>query len=112
MEFNAEGTFCDSKSVINNAQCAKLLPGDTANCHHARFPVDIELDIENTELSPGVRDPDHFVTGRYLLIQSLGEESFHTNWSSSTSESSWRRLPHSYDKGQRRKSVNRHHSRR
>ena len=25
------------------------------HCHHGQFPVDIELDIENTEFSPGVR---------------------------------------------------------
>jgi len=25
------------------------------HCHRAQFPVDVELDIENTELSPGVR---------------------------------------------------------
>jgi hypothetical protein len=25
------------------------------HCHHGQFPVDVELDIENTELSPGVR---------------------------------------------------------
>jgi len=24
-------------------------------CHHGQFPIDRELDIENTELSPGVR---------------------------------------------------------
>jgi hypothetical protein len=26
-----------------------------AHCHRGQFPVDVELDIENTELSPGVR---------------------------------------------------------
>jgi hypothetical protein len=26
-----------------------------AHCHHGQFPADIELDIENTEFSPGVR---------------------------------------------------------
>jgi len=25
------------------------------HCHNGRFPADVELDIENTELSPGVR---------------------------------------------------------
>ena len=25
------------------------------HCHHGQFPADVELDIENTELSPGVR---------------------------------------------------------
>ena len=25
------------------------------HCHQGQFPVDVELDIENTELSPGVR---------------------------------------------------------
>jgi len=25
------------------------------HCHHGQFPVDVELDVENTELSPGVR---------------------------------------------------------
>ena len=25
------------------------------HCHHGQFPVDVELDIENTEFSPGVR---------------------------------------------------------
>jgi hypothetical protein len=25
------------------------------HCHHGQFPMDLELDIENTELSPGVR---------------------------------------------------------
>lgn len=24
-------------------------------CHHGQFPIDVELDVENTELSPGVR---------------------------------------------------------
>jgi hypothetical protein len=26
-----------------------------AHCHHGQFPMDVELDIEDTELSPGVR---------------------------------------------------------
>jgi hypothetical protein len=26
-----------------------------ARCHHGQFPADVELDIENTEISPGVR---------------------------------------------------------
>lgn len=26
-----------------------------AHCHHGQFPADVELDIENTEISPGVR---------------------------------------------------------
>lgn len=26
-----------------------------SNCHKGRFPTDVELDVENTELSPGVR---------------------------------------------------------
>ena len=26
-----------------------------AHCHIGQFPVDVELDMENTELSPGVR---------------------------------------------------------
>ena len=26
-----------------------------AHCHHGQFPADVELDIENTEFSPGVR---------------------------------------------------------
>ncbi len=26
-----------------------------AHCHSGQFPVDVELDIENTEFSPGVR---------------------------------------------------------
>ena len=25
------------------------------HCHHGQFPADVELDIENTEFSPGVR---------------------------------------------------------
>jgi hypothetical protein len=25
------------------------------HCHNGRFPADVELDIEDTELSPGVR---------------------------------------------------------
>ncbi len=26
-----------------------------SHCHHGQFPADVELDVENTELSPGVR---------------------------------------------------------
>jgi hypothetical protein len=46
-----------SKSVltaVGEAQCLRpyyLCP----NCHQGQFPVDMDLDIENTELSPGVR---------------------------------------------------------
>jgi hypothetical protein len=46
-----------SKSVITavgTAQC--LRPYYLCDlCHHGQFPIDIELDVENTELSPGVR---------------------------------------------------------
>lgn len=46
-----------SKSVltaVGEAQCLRpyyLCEG----CHHGQFPVDVELDIQDTELSPGVR---------------------------------------------------------
>ena len=32
---------------------APLLP--VQHCHRGQFPMDVELDIENRELSPGVR---------------------------------------------------------
>ena len=41
-------------TVVGTATC--LRPYYLCDhCHHGQFPVDIELDVENTELSPGVR---------------------------------------------------------
>ena len=41
-------------TAVGEAQC--LRPYYLcASCHHGQFPVDVELDVENTELSPGVR---------------------------------------------------------
>jgi hypothetical protein len=41
-------------TAVGEAQCLRpyYLCGQ---CHHGQFPADVELDIENTELSPGVR---------------------------------------------------------
>jgi hypothetical protein len=46
-----------SKSVLTAVGAATCLrPYYLCDrCHHGQFPVDTELDIENTELSPGVR---------------------------------------------------------
>jgi len=42
------------RTVVGNAEC--LRPYYLCDrCHRGQFPVDGELDIENTELSPGVR---------------------------------------------------------
>jgi len=30
-------------------------PTSMPHCHHGQFPADVDLDLENTELSPGVR---------------------------------------------------------
>ena len=41
-------------TAVGEAQCLRpyyLCP----QCHHGQFPVDVDLDIEDTELSPGVR---------------------------------------------------------
>jgi hypothetical protein len=41
-------------TAVGEAQC--LRPYYLCErCHHGQFPVDVELDVENTELSPGVR---------------------------------------------------------
>jgi hypothetical protein len=41
-------------TAVGEAQC--LRPYYLcAHCHHGQFPVDLDLDIEDTELSPGVR---------------------------------------------------------
>jgi hypothetical protein len=41
-------------TAVGEAQC--LRPYYLRErCHHRQFPVDVELDVENTELSPGVR---------------------------------------------------------
>lgn len=41
-------------SAVGEAQC--LRPYYLCDhCHHGQFPIDVELDVENTELSPGVR---------------------------------------------------------
>src|SRR3984893_18466930 len=41
-------------TAVGQAQC--LRPYYLCErCHHGQFPVDVELDVENTELSPGVR---------------------------------------------------------
>jgi hypothetical protein len=46
-----------SKSVLTAVGAAECLRPYYLcdHCHHGQFPVDVELDIENTELSPGVR---------------------------------------------------------
>jgi hypothetical protein len=46
-----------SKSVLTAVGAATCLRPYYLcdHCHHGQFPVDIELDIENVELSPGVR---------------------------------------------------------
>jgi hypothetical protein len=46
-----------SKSVLTAVGAATCLRPYYLcdHCHHGQFPVDTELDIENTELSPGVR---------------------------------------------------------
>jgi len=46
-----------SKSVLTAVGKAECLRPYylCAHCHRGHFPVDVELDIENTELSPGVR---------------------------------------------------------
>jgi hypothetical protein len=36
------------------------------HCHVGQFPADVELDIENTEVSPGVRRMDALVGGSRL----------------------------------------------
>jgi hypothetical protein len=46
-----------SKSVltaVGKAQCVRPYYL-CAHCHRGQFPADVELDIENTELSPSVR---------------------------------------------------------
>lgn len=41
-------------TAVGKAQC--LRPYYLCErCHHGQFPVDVELDVEDTELSPGVR---------------------------------------------------------
>lgn len=46
-----------SKSVVTAVGTAECLRPYYLcdHCHHGQFPVDLELDVENTELSPGVR---------------------------------------------------------
>jgi hypothetical protein len=40
-----------------------------SQCHVGQFPVDVELDIENTELSPGVPvGPTLFLCRRFRLV--------------------------------------------
>jgi hypothetical protein len=41
-------------TAVGEAQCLRPYYW-CAHCHHGQFPVDIDLDIEDTELSPGVR---------------------------------------------------------
>jgi len=41
-------------TAVGKAEC--LRPYSLCDrCHRGQFPIDVELDIENTELSPGVR---------------------------------------------------------
>ena len=40
-------------TAVGEAQC--LRPYWCEHCHQGQFPVDVDLDIEDTELSPGVR---------------------------------------------------------
>ena len=46
-----------SKAVLTAAGVAECVRPYylCEHCHRGQFPVDVELDIENTELSPGVR---------------------------------------------------------
>ena len=41
-------------TAVGKAQCSRPYYL-CERCHHGQFPVDIELDIQDTELSPGVR---------------------------------------------------------
>ena len=41
-------------TAVGSAECVRPYYL-CAHCHRGQFPVDVELDIENTELSPGVR---------------------------------------------------------
>ena len=41
-------------TAVGEAQCSRPYYL-CERCHHGQFPVDIELDIQDTELSPGVR---------------------------------------------------------
>jgi hypothetical protein len=46
-----------AKTILTAVGSAELLRPYflCAYCHHGQFPADVELDVENTELSPGVR---------------------------------------------------------
>ena len=46
-----------AKTILTAVGSAELLRPYflCAHCHHGQFPADVELDVENTELSPGVR---------------------------------------------------------
>ena len=46
-----------AKTILTAVGSAELLRPYflCAHCHQGQFPADVELDVENTELSPGVR---------------------------------------------------------
>lgn len=46
-----------AKTILTAVASAELLRPYflCAHCHHGQFPADVELDVEHTELSPGVR---------------------------------------------------------
>lgn len=46
------------------------------HCHHGHFPADVELDIENTEFSPGVRRMQAMVGQGGLLIRGVSKWKF------------------------------------
>lgn len=60
-----------SKPVLTAVGPARVSrpPYLCAHCHTGQFPVDVELDIENTEVSPGVRRMQAVVVRRLRSIR-------------------------------------------
>ena len=68
-----------SKSVLTAVGPAQYLRPYylCEHCHHGQFPVDVDLDIQDTELSPGVRRMMAAVGHEAAFDRRLSERTFH-----------------------------------